>query len=116
MDPLAFTKEDASGLQPYEQFQRLEHDYEALAAKKRKARLQAIPQGEVPAAKKPRQRQEDVSGATMEEIMELMNYGSRRRSRKVWYSCMFTFFHHSFVLSPIFALALVAKLEDFELN
>ncbi|CDP22006.1 unnamed protein product [Coffea canephora] len=45
MDPLAFTKEDASGLQPYEQFQRLEHHYEALAAKKRKARLQAIPQG-----------------------------------------------------------------------
>nr|XP_027086549.1 general transcription factor 3C polypeptide 3-like [Coffea arabica] len=82
MDPLAFTKEDASGLQPYEQFQRLEHHYEALAAKKRKARLQPIPQGEVPVAKKPRQQQEDVSGATMEEIMELMNYGSRRRSRK----------------------------------
>lgn len=38
MDPLAFTEDDASGLQPYQQFERLEHQYEALAAKKRKAR------------------------------------------------------------------------------
>lgn len=38
MDPLAFTKVDASGLQPYQQFERLQHQYEALAAKKRKAR------------------------------------------------------------------------------
>lgn len=35
MNPLDFTENDASGLQPYEQFERLE--YEALAEKKRKA-------------------------------------------------------------------------------
>lgn len=34
MDPLDFTKDDDSGLQPYQQFERLE--YEALAEKKRK--------------------------------------------------------------------------------
>lgn len=37
MDPLAFTEEDAFGRQPYQQFERLEHEYEALAAKKREA-------------------------------------------------------------------------------
>ncbi|KAL3513257.1 hypothetical protein ACH5RR_025974 [Cinchona calisaya] len=83
MDPLAFTKEDASGLQPYEQFERLEHQYEALAAKKRKDYLQPKPQGEeIPAAKKSRQQENISPGATMGEIMELMNYGRRRRSRK----------------------------------
>lgn len=38
MDPLSFAEEeDASGLQPYERFERIEHHYEALAAKKRPA-------------------------------------------------------------------------------
>lgn len=41
MDPLAFTEEDAFGRQPYQQFEHLEHQYEALAAKKRK--VQALP-------------------------------------------------------------------------
>lgn len=37
MDPLSFTKQDSSGLQLYEQFERLEHQYQALAAEKRNA-------------------------------------------------------------------------------
>lgn len=37
MDPLAFTEDDTFGVQPYQQFERLEHEYEALADKKRKA-------------------------------------------------------------------------------
>lgn len=37
MDPLAFTEDDAFGVQPYQQFERLENEYEALAAKKRKS-------------------------------------------------------------------------------
>ncbi|XP_059299491.1 uncharacterized protein LOC132052132 isoform X1 [Lycium ferocissimum] len=94
MDPLAFTEEDANGLQPYQQFERLEHQYEALAAKKRKA-LALQPPSEVPAKKVrqedpqedgPRQedRQEDGPGATYDEILEAMNYGMRRRkSRKL---------------------------------
>lgn len=41
MNPLDFTENDASGLQPYEQFERLE--YEALAEKKRKALSQCQP-------------------------------------------------------------------------
>lgn len=36
MDPLSFTQEDPFGLQPYQQFERLEHQYEVLAAKKQK--------------------------------------------------------------------------------
>ena len=30
-------------------------------------------------------REEDMSGASMEEIMEVLNYGVRRKSRKVQY-------------------------------
>lgn len=38
MDPLSFAEEeDASGLQPYERFERIQHHYEVLAAKKRPA-------------------------------------------------------------------------------
>ncbi|KAL6992752.1 hypothetical protein U1Q18_010867 [Sarracenia purpurea var. burkii] len=36
MVPLAFTEDDNFGLQPYQQFERLEHEYETLAEKKRK--------------------------------------------------------------------------------
>ena len=36
-DPLAFAEDDSSGIQPYQQFERLENHYEALADKKRKA-------------------------------------------------------------------------------
>ncbi|XP_015168450.1 general transcription factor 3C polypeptide 3 isoform X3 [Solanum tuberosum] len=88
MDPLAFTEVDAFGRQPYQQFEHLEHQYEALAAKKRKA--QALPPrcvsecSEIP-AKKSRQedRQEDGPGASYDEILEAMNYGMRRKSRKL---------------------------------
>ncbi|KAL8153018.1 hypothetical protein V2J09_010778 [Rumex salicifolius] len=74
MNPLDFIKDDASGAQLYEQFERIE--YEALAKRKRK---QDNDQGEG-SAKKP--RQDETAGATFEEIMETMNYGSRRRRRR----------------------------------
>ncbi|KAJ8557801.1 hypothetical protein K7X08_004567 [Anisodus acutangulus] len=83
MDPLAFTEEDANGLQPYQQFERLEHQYEALAAKKRKA-ITLQPPSEVPAKKfRQEDRQEDGPGASFDEIMEAMNFGMRRKSRKL---------------------------------
>ncbi|KAM3323972.1 general transcription factor 3C polypeptide 3 isoform X1 [Capsicum chacoense] len=83
MDPLSFAEEDAFGLQPYQQFERLQHQYEALAAKKRKA-VALQPASEVP-AKKLRQedRQEDGPGASYEEILEAMNYGMKKKSRKL---------------------------------
>ncbi|PIN06618.1 hypothetical protein CDL12_20824, partial [Handroanthus impetiginosus] len=78
MDPLAFAEEeDASGLQPYERFEWLQNHYEVLAAKKRPA-LQPCT-SEMPAKKL---RQEEILGASFEEIMESMNYGMRKRSRK----------------------------------
>lgn len=75
MNPLDFTENDASGLQPYEQFERLE--YEALAEKKRKALSQCQSEG---LAKKA--RHEDDSQAIFDEIMETMNHRRRRKSRK----------------------------------
>ncbi|GAB4839589.1 hypothetical protein Ancab_029112 [Ancistrocladus abbreviatus] len=75
MNPLDFVEDDASGVQLYQQFERLE--YEALAERKRKAF--ADNQGEG-SAKKP--RQEEFSGASYEELMEVMGYGRRRRSKK----------------------------------
>ncbi|OWM77222.1 general transcription factor 3C polypeptide 3 isoform X2 [Punica granatum] len=78
MNPLDFTHEDATGLQPYERFERLE--YEALAEKKRKALADPHNTGEGSSKKA---RLDDLSGATMEEIMEALNYGGiRRKSRK----------------------------------
>ncbi|GFQ00253.1 general transcription factor 3c polypeptide 3 [Phtheirospermum japonicum] len=78
MDPLSFAEEeDASGLQPYERFERIEHHYEVLAAKKRPALQESL--SEMPAK---RLRQEEMAGASFEEIMESMNYGMRKRSRK----------------------------------
>ncbi|KAJ4964536.1 hypothetical protein NE237_016385 [Protea cynaroides] len=74
MDPLDFTEDDAFGIQPYQQFERLE--YEALAERKRKALSQSQRDG---SAKKPRQEE---LGASIAEIMEMMNFGSRRKSRK----------------------------------
>ncbi|KAL6565515.1 hypothetical protein OROHE_004573 [Orobanche hederae] len=87
MDPLSFAEEDASGLQPYERFERIEHHYEVLAAKKRpalqeslrSARLRCSKPFEVPAK---RSRQEEILGASFEEILETMNYGMMKRSRK----------------------------------
>ncbi|KAL8471983.1 hypothetical protein ACS0TY_029281 [Phlomoides rotata] len=77
MDPLSFAEEeDASGLQPYERFEQIEHDYEALAAKKRPALQNS--QSESPAK---RLRQEDRE--SFEQLMESMNCGRRKKSRKM---------------------------------
>ncbi|GFY99697.1 hypothetical protein Acr_13g0010970 [Actinidia rufa] len=78
-DPLAFAEDDSSGIQPYQQFERLENHYEALADKKRKALASNHHHSETPVKKS---RQEDFAGASMEAIMEMMNYGLRRKSRK----------------------------------
>ncbi|KAL3639844.1 hypothetical protein CASFOL_014812 [Castilleja foliolosa] len=78
MDPLSFAEEeDASGLQPYERFERIEHHYEVLAAKKRPALQESLT--EMPAK---RLRHDEMDGASFEEIMESMTYGMRKRSRK----------------------------------
>ncbi|KAI4378286.1 hypothetical protein MLD38_015784 [Melastoma candidum] len=75
MNPLDFTEDDVSGLQPYQQFERLE--YEALAEKKRRAR-------ESVGERSPKKaRVDDNPGASFEEIMEVMNYSVRRKSRKL---------------------------------
>ncbi|GKV35145.1 hypothetical protein SLEP1_g43450 [Rubroshorea leprosula] len=74
-NPLDFVGDDSSGVQLYQQFERLE--YEALAEKKRKALADS--QGERLAKKA---RQEDIPEAAMDVIMEAMNCGSRRKSRK----------------------------------
>ncbi|XP_052201303.1 uncharacterized protein LOC127807472 [Diospyros lotus] len=80
MDPLTFAEDDAFGVQPYQQFERLEHEYEALAEKKRKALATHHHRHcESPLKKS---RKEEISAARMEEIMEAMNYGLRRKSRK----------------------------------
>ncbi|KAH7678991.1 RNA polymerase III transcription factor TFIIIC protein [Dioscorea alata] len=78
MDPLGLAQEGVDGgVELYRQFKRLE--YEALVERKRKA-LQDQFRGDP--VKKP--RQDEYLGATMEEINEMMNFGSRRRkgSRK----------------------------------
>uniref|UniRef100_A0A2N9IDX6 Uncharacterized protein n=1 Tax=Fagus sylvatica TaxID=28930 RepID=A0A2N9IDX6_FAGSY len=78
INPFDFVEDNAtSGVQPYEQFERLE--YEALAEKKRKllANILLNSEGSVKKA-----RQEDTSGVNIDEIMEAMNFGVRRKSRK----------------------------------
>ncbi|KAG9455032.1 hypothetical protein H6P81_007936 [Aristolochia fimbriata] len=75
MNPLDFVENDASGVLPYQQFERLE--YEALAERKRKA-LQNR-RGDKSSKKS---KHEDVFGASIDEIMELMELGVRRKSRK----------------------------------
>ncbi|KAG5563221.1 hypothetical protein RHGRI_005844 [Rhododendron griersonianum] len=81
MDPLAFPEDDTFGVQPYQQFERLEHEYGALAERKRKSlsHHHLLPPRESPVNKS---RQEGFYGASMEEIMEVMNYGRRKKSRK----------------------------------
>ncbi|KAK7819000.1 general transcription factor 3c polypeptide 3, partial [Quercus suber] len=76
INPFDFVEDNVdSGVQPYEQFERLE--YEALAEKKRKLLANSHCEGSMKKA-----RQEDTSGASMDEIMEAMNFGVRRKSRK----------------------------------
>ncbi|KAH7678945.1 HCP-like protein [Dioscorea alata] len=73
MDPLGLAQEGVDGgVELYRQFERLE--YEALAERKRKA-LQDQFRGDP--VKKP--RQDEYLGVTMEEINEMMNFGSRRK-------------------------------------
>ncbi|KAH9314690.1 hypothetical protein KI387_023317, partial [Taxus chinensis] len=74
MDPLAFAENDHSGAQPYEQFQRLE--YETLAARKRKQHQLNCDDH----AKKA--MQQDIFGASMDEIMEAANFGLGRREHR----------------------------------
>ncbi|XP_010252329.1 PREDICTED: general transcription factor 3C polypeptide 3 isoform X2 [Nelumbo nucifera] len=75
MNPLDFVEDDAFGVQPYQQFERLE--YEALAERKRKALADRQRDG---TSKK--SRHEDNLGASIDEIMEVMTFGMRRKSRK----------------------------------
>ncbi|XP_059668319.1 uncharacterized protein LOC132313533 isoform X2 [Cornus florida] len=74
MNPFDFTEDDASGVQPYQRFERLEYD--TFAEKKRKV----LDSHSEELAKK--SRKEDVFGVSFDEIMEAMNYGNRRKSRK----------------------------------
>ncbi|KAM1297718.1 hypothetical protein ACFX2F_024633 [Malus domestica] len=67
INPLDFVEDDGDQL-----YQRLlGTDYKALAERKRKALVDSRPEG---SAKKG--RQEDLTGASMEEIMEAMNYAN----------------------------------------
>ncbi|KAL3694342.1 hypothetical protein R1sor_007993 [Riccia sorocarpa] len=75
MDPLAFAEANESGVMPFEQFQKME--YEALAARKRKAlELKRAVKA------KPSQTPEELFGASVEEIWESAGFGSGRRSRR----------------------------------
>ncbi|KAI4356966.1 hypothetical protein L6164_000943 [Bauhinia variegata] len=76
INPLDFVENNDSGVQRYQQFERLE--YEALADRKRKAAANCPSEGD--SVKKA--RGEDISAASMDEIMEAMNYGFRRKSRQ----------------------------------
>ncbi|CAA3015048.1 general transcription factor 3C polypeptide 3 isoform X1 [Olea europaea subsp. europaea] len=81
MNPLAFVEEhDAAGLQPYERFEQVQYHYEALAAKKHNTPASPHYYSRETPAK--RLRQEEIHGASFEEIMEAMNYGMRRKSKK----------------------------------
>lgn len=74
MNPFDFTENDAFGIQPYQRFELIE--YESLAEKKRKIFMdrEGLPK---------KSRQDDLCGVNIDEIMEAMNYGSRRKSRKI---------------------------------
>uniref|UniRef100_A0A0A0LGB1 General transcription factor 3C polypeptide 3 n=1 Tax=Cucumis sativus TaxID=3659 RepID=A0A0A0LGB1_CUCSA len=74
-NPFDFVEGTDFSVQPYKKFERLE--YEALAEKKRKA----LANGQSERAAK-RGRVEDISGASFDEILEAMNYGSRRKLKE----------------------------------
>ncbi|XP_074333804.1 uncharacterized protein LOC141671450 isoform X1 [Apium graveolens] len=73
IDPLDFIENDA--VEKYHQFQRIENEYEALAAKKRKS-LSA------PSNPAKKLRNDDDHVETFEEIMEAMAYNSGRKRRR----------------------------------
>ncbi|KAL1831449.1 hypothetical protein ACET3Z_001100 [Daucus carota] len=74
MDPLDFIENDASAVDKYHQFQRIENEYEALAARKR------TPLSSSNLSKKLRNDDDHVE--TFEEIMEAMAYNSGRKRRR----------------------------------
>nr|KAJ0210758.1 hypothetical protein LSAT_V11C400208630 [Lactuca sativa] len=78
IDPFALTEVDAFGVEPYECLERMENEYEALAAKKRKANLSYNHEGMPPEKKL---RQEDFPGANFEELLAEMTYGMRRKRK-----------------------------------
>lgn len=80
MDPLAFAEDDHTGAQPYQQFERLE--YEALAARKRKKQHDQPEQMDDNAKKA---RQQDLFGASIDEIMEAASFGLGRKGRRKEY-------------------------------
>jgi general transcription factor 3C polypeptide 3 (transcription factor C subunit 4) len=77
MDPLRFAEEDETGKLPYEQFQRLE--YEALAARKRKT---LASRRDVESVQAKKAKQQDIFGASVDEIWDSAGFGPRRRRRK----------------------------------
>ncbi|KAL3830373.1 hypothetical protein ACJIZ3_019175 [Penstemon smallii] len=81
MDPLAFAEEeDASGLQPYQRFERLEQQqYEVLAARKRRKITSSTAETQ-PKSLRRHQDKEEIIG--FEDLLETMTYGTRRKSRK----------------------------------
>ncbi|KAJ0085375.1 hypothetical protein Patl1_06855 [Pistacia atlantica] len=75
VNPLDLTENNSSGLQTYQQFERLE--YEALAERKRKRKRQDETNTTT-------QSEDNVGGMSMDEFMETFNFGYfRRKSRKL---------------------------------
>ncbi|XP_017229536.1 uncharacterized protein LOC108204549 isoform X1 [Daucus carota subsp. sativus] len=80
MDPLDFIENDASAVDKYHQFQRIENEYEALAARKQRIGVFIhISCGSNPSKKL---RNDDDHVETFEEIMEAMAYNSGRKRRR----------------------------------
>ncbi|KAI3678471.1 hypothetical protein L6452_37765 [Arctium lappa] len=80
IDSSALTEEDAFGVQAYECLEQLEHEYEALAAKKRKENLNYNHPGMPPEKKL---RQEEFPRESFEDLLAEMTYGMRRKSKKI---------------------------------
>lgn len=75
INPLDYVGDDASGVQTYQQFERLE--YEALAEKKRKGIADCRREDLSKKAK------HDEVSEEAKKLMELMHFGNRRRKRKL---------------------------------
>lgn len=77
IDPLALAEDDASGAQPYQQFERLE--YEALAARKRKFLSQEAKDSDKSDRKG---KHPELFGASIDEIWEASGLGASRSRKK----------------------------------
>ncbi|KVI06706.1 hypothetical protein Ccrd_014940 [Cynara cardunculus var. scolymus] len=75
-NPLALTEDDAFGVQAYECLEQPGHEYEALAAKKRKESLNYNHLGMPPVKKL---RQEDYPGPSFEDLLAIITHGKRRK-------------------------------------